>query len=201
MEPTPELEELKSKLQELENVGALSHASALYELGEAAMESQDVGARDILISGARSCGDWINEVIPIEKRGDAQYAELFNLASLVDFKLKMAGGMRSRALAIIAADDTCEIALRRMASFIHLRRTGDKAAAEAMLAVKPSSGYHDVAPLWLVSEVSTYSHSEFKRRRIRGALLEVQIRKEQKERVGRKGRLVVKEKEEASTQG
>ncbi|CAJ1363657.1 unnamed protein product, partial [Effrenium voratum] len=32
-----------------------------------------------------------------------------------------------------------------------------------MLAVKPSSGYHDVAPLWLVSEASTYSHSEFKR--------------------------------------
>ena len=115
-------------------------------------------------SGARSCRDWINQVIPIEKRGDAQYSELFNLASLVDFKLKMAGGMHSRALAIIAADDTCEIALRRMASFIHLRRTGDKAAAEAMLAVKPSSGYHDVAPLWLVSEASTYSHSEFKRR-------------------------------------
>ena len=182
----PRVEELKSKFQELENVGALSHTSALYELGEAAMESQDLdedqldGWQDALppdmkragpeiysslkSSGARSCRDWINQVIPIEKRGDAQYSELFNLASLVDFKLKMAGGMHSRALAIIAADDTCEIALRRMASFIHLRRTGDKAAAEAMLAVKPSSGYHDVAPLWLVSEASTYSHSEFKRR-------------------------------------
>ena len=146
----PRVEELRSKLQELENVGALSHTSALYELGEAAMESQDLdedqldGWQDALppdmkragpeiysslkSSGARSCRDWINQVIPIEKRGDAQYSELFNLASLVDFKLKMAGGMHSRALAIIAADDTCEIALRRMASFIHLRRTGDKAA-------------------------------------------------------------------------
>ena len=47
---------------------------------------------------------------------------------------------------------------------IHERRTGDKDAAQSMLAIKPSSFSSDVAPSWLVTEAASYSQSEHKRR-------------------------------------
>ena len=58
---------------------------------------------------------------------------------------------------IIAQDDTCEVALRRLAAWIHERRTGDRDAAQSMLAIKPSSFSTDVAPSWLVTEAASYS--------------------------------------------
>lgn len=46
-------------------------------------------------------------------------------------------------------------------------RTGDRDAAISMLAIKPTNLSHDIAPSWLVSEVSVFSQSEFKRRPLR----------------------------------
>ena len=65
---------------------------------------------------------------------------------------------------ILSSDDSSEIILRCIASYVRLERTGDKDAAQAMLAVKPSGGAFDVAPTWLVAEASVYSQSEHKRR-------------------------------------
>ena len=80
---------------------------------------------------------------------------------LVDFKVKDAGSP-VQVLSMIEQSDTCEIALRRLASWIHEKRTGDMDAAQSMLAVKPSSFASDIAPSWLVTEASTYSQSEHK---------------------------------------
>ena len=180
----PRVDELKSRLSDLENLGALAHTSALYDIGETALQPDENDTLDGWVdslppdlkragpeifssfktAGCRSCRDWINQQFPLEKRSDPIYSELFNLASLVDFRVKEADGSHARALALIACDDTCEVALRRIASYVHMKRTGDRSAAEAMLAIKPTTGNHDVAPAWLVSEAGMYSQSEFKRR-------------------------------------
>ena len=47
---------------------------------------------------------------------------------------------------------------------MHESRTGDKSAAASMLAVKPSNLNADIGPQWLISEASTYSQAEHKRR-------------------------------------
>ena len=99
----------------------------------------------------------------MDQRQHPQYVELFNLASLVDFGIRDAGSP-AQVLSMIGQCDTCEIALRRLASWIHEKRTGDKDAAQSMLAVKPSSFASDIAPSWLVTETSTYSQSEYKRK-------------------------------------
>ncbi|CAE7880534.1 unnamed protein product [Symbiodinium sp. KB8] len=115
-------------------------------------------------AGVRCVRDWVNSMFSVDQRHSAHYVDLFNLASLVDFKAKEGGASQARILSIIAQDDTCEVALRRLAAWIHERRTGDKNAAQSMLAIKPSSYSSDVAPSWLVTEAASYSQSEHKRR-------------------------------------
>ncbi|CAE7871303.1 unnamed protein product, partial [Symbiodinium sp. KB8] len=80
----------------------------------------------------------------------AHYADLFNLATLVNFKAREGGSC------IIAQDDTCEVALRRLAAWIHELRTEDRDAAQSTLAIKPSSFSTDVAPSWLVTEAASF---------------------------------------------
>ena len=65
---------------------------------------------------------------------------------------------------MLGTDDGCEITLRRIAAYVHEKRTGDVDAANSMLAVKPAGSAVDIAPHWLVNEASTYSQSEFRRR-------------------------------------
>ncbi|CAE7879885.1 unnamed protein product [Symbiodinium sp. KB8] len=65
----------------------------------------------------------------VEQRQSAHYVDLFNLATLVDFKAREGGSSQSKVLSIIAQDDTCEVALRRLVAWIHERRTGDRDAA------------------------------------------------------------------------
>ncbi|OLP73526.1 hypothetical protein AK812_SmicGene47209 [Symbiodinium microadriaticum] len=115
-------------------------------------------------SGVRCVRDWVNSMFSVEQRQSAHYVDLFNLATLVDFKAREGGSSQSKVLSIIAQDDTCEVALRRLAAWIHERRTGDRDAAQSMLAIKPSSFSTDVAPSWLVTEAASYSQSEHKRR-------------------------------------
>ena len=65
---------------------------------------------------------------------------------------------------LLGTNDIAEIAMRKIAAFVHEKRTGDRDAADAMLAVRPAGGNQDVAPSWLVSEAGIYSQSEFRRR-------------------------------------
>ena len=180
----PRVTELKEKLGELESSGALSHSSALFDLGgdeqwQAGLEDEEGweatlppdlkrAGPEIYASfrsaGAKSAREWLNQMIPLEKRNDSTYIDLFNQASLVDFVIRDAKGSHPKALSLIAKSDTAEVALRRLASYVHARRTGDRDAAISMLAIKPTNLSHDIAPSWLVSEASVFSQSEFKRR-------------------------------------
>ena len=181
----PRFKELKEKLEELGAAGAVSHSLEAFRAQES-LAWQDEGEEgpegweaslppdlkragpetyaSMKAAGVRCVRDWVNSMFSVDQRHSAHYVDLFNLASLVDFKAKEGGAAQARILSIIAQDDTCEVALRRLAAWIHERRTGDKDAAQSMLAIKPSSFSSDVAPSWLVTEAASYSQSEQKRR-------------------------------------
>ena len=178
----PRVKELKEKLEELSIAGALAHTTSAFRdqdadpwPEEAGLDTWDAALPPDLkragpeiytsmkSAGVRCVRDWINSMFSVDQRQHPQYVELFNLASLVDFKVRDAGSP-AQVLSMIGQCDTCEIALRRLASWIHEKRTGDKDAAQSMLAVKPSSFASDIAPSWLVTEASTYSQSEYKRK-------------------------------------
>ncbi|OLP75930.1 hypothetical protein AK812_SmicGene44202 [Symbiodinium microadriaticum] len=181
----PRFKELKEKLEELGAAGAVSHSLEAFRAQES-LAWQDEGEEgpegweaslppdlkragpeiyaSMKAAGVRCVRDWVNSMFSVDQRHSAHYVDLFNLASLVDFKAKEGGASQARILSIIAQDDTCEVALRRLAAWIHERRTGDKDAAQSMLAIKPSSFSSDVAPSWLVTEAASYSQSEHKRR-------------------------------------
>ncbi|CAE7583551.1 unnamed protein product [Symbiodinium sp. CCMP2456] len=182
---TPRFKELKKKLEELAAAGAVSHSLEAFQAQES-LAWQDEGDEgpegweaslppdlkragpeiyaSMKAAGVRCVRDWVNSMFSVDQRHSAHYVDLFNLASLVDFKAKEGGASQAKILSIIAQDDTCEVALRRLAAWIHERRTGDKDAAHSMLAIKPSSFSSDVAPSWLVTEAASYSQSEHKRR-------------------------------------
>lgn len=185
----PRSQDLEKKLEELSHQGAPSHSSALFKLqgsspngdleddGDNGLESWENAlsselkraAPEIYLairgSGVRNTRDWINSMFPIDRRNGPQYLELFNCATLVDFEItKAKTGTQSEILKVLAQSDVAEVNLRRLAAWIHENRTGDRAAATAMLAVKPSSMAVDIGPQWLVSEASTYSQSEHKRK-------------------------------------
>ena len=180
----PRFKELKEKLEELGTAGAVAHSLDAFKAQEGFAWQDDSGDPEgweaalppdlkragpeiyasMKASGVRCVRDWVNSMFAVEQRTSATYVDLFNLASLVDFKAKEGGQSQARVLSIIAQDHTCEVALRRLAAWIHEKRTGDRDAAQSMLAIKPSSFATDVAPTWLVSEAATYSQSEHKRR-------------------------------------
>ncbi|CAE7243914.1 unnamed protein product [Symbiodinium sp. CCMP2592] len=182
----PRVAELKEKLAELESSGALAHSTALFDNGlldahDTEIDEEDAGGWEASLppdmkragpeiyasfraSGARSAREWLNQMIPLDRRGDALYLDLFNQASLVDFAVKDAKGSQAQALSLIARSDTAEVALRRLASYVHEKRTGDRDAAVSMLAIKPTNLSHDIAPAWLVSEAALFAQSEHKRR-------------------------------------
>ena len=61
------------------------------------------------------------------------------------------------------SNDGIEIKLRRMAAEEYRARTGDLVGANRMLAVKAPGVGVDLAPGWLVSEVTQYSKVEHQR--------------------------------------
>lgn len=160
----------------------LSHSSALFDLEEddqsqARREDEEEWEATLFpdlkrpeiyapfrCAGARSAREWLNQMIPLEKRNDDTYIHLFNQASLVNFVIRDAKGSYPKALSLIAKSDSAEVALRRLAFYVHERRTDDRDAAISMLAIKPTNLSHNLAASWSVSKASLFSQLEFKRR-------------------------------------
>ena len=179
----PRTEELKRSLTELETAGAPAEGSSklMFEQAEAWAYDEEVNEwaqqlpsnlkragpeiyRNILTSGYNSLRDYINSLFPLEKRDNTSaYYELFSIATSIDFMLK---GKRTalEVTKLLSESDQAEIGLTRIASFIHLRTTGDAAAATSMLALQPPGSLVDVAPKWKIDEAATYSQAEFRRR-------------------------------------
>ncbi len=99
---------------------------------------------------------------------NAEWLELWNLASEADFALeKQSPG---DFMNFLASDDAMEIKMRRLASYVHLKRSGDLNSATRMLAIKPPGANMDLAPNWLVDEATVYSKAEHQRnQRVSGA--------------------------------
>ena len=80
----------------------------------------------------------------VDQKRLPQYVELFIIFVLAHFNAEDAGS-QAQVCGMIEPCDTCEIALRRLASWIHEKRTGDKHPAQSRLAMKPSSIASDIA--------------------------------------------------------
>ncbi len=92
---------------------------------------------------------------------NGEWIELWNLASEVDYYLSEAAP--NLIPGVLASVDSLEIKLRRLASYVHMQRTGDLTSAIRMLAIKPPGMSMDLAPEWLVDEATAFSKSEFQR--------------------------------------
>jgi len=66
-------------------------------------------------------------------------------------------------LALLATSDLLEIGMRRLASYVFEKRTGDARGASHMLALAAPGSATDIAPTWLVSEATLHSKSEHQR--------------------------------------
>ncbi len=179
----PRFETLRKELSSWESMGAPSHGAAAHILAnmddgegwdnpEAANyhlrlppDLQRAGPevyRSMRAEGYQSIRAWVNDQFPLDKRSLPQYAEMFTSATQVDFAASSCK-TESALMRLLSTSDQLEIELRKLASFVHARRTGDRQAALHMLAIRPPGMAADVAPNWLVDEASLHSKYEFQR--------------------------------------
>ena len=90
-----------------------------------------------------------------------EWVDLWNAATETDYALR--GRTQAEAMMLLAGEDHLEIKMRRMAAHVHFGRTNDPVSTAMMLAVRPPGAGCDIAPNWLVSEVTTYSKAEHQR--------------------------------------
>ena len=118
--------------------------------------------RSIRAAGHDSVRAYVNSFFSDDQRGSPEFLEWSTLASMIDFRLAKEP-TATAVLAALASEDQLEIPLRKIASGVHLKRTGDREGAAAMLAISSRRG-DDIAPTWLVAEAATYSTAEWKRK-------------------------------------
>ena len=151
--------------------GDSSHAAALLDPNALPLGLRRAGPEiftSIIAAGYPSLVAWLNEQFPLNVRDQNHtYLHFFNDMKAIDMALYHLDPQEK--LQYLAEQDSCELSLRHLASWIHERRTGDKEAAQAMLALQPSGSKADIAPSWLVAESGLVSQNEHKRReRARG---------------------------------
>ena len=120
--------------------------------------------RSIRCSGARSVRDWLGN--NCHKAKDSPlWVDLWTTATNADFILTSAAqrGGEGAVRDELSRSDVLEIGLRRLASQIYFDRTRDRAGSQAMLRVVPPGAGSDIAPHWLISDVTAYSKSEHQR--------------------------------------
>ena len=115
-----------------------------------------------LSEGSQSIRHWV-ETNFSSMRGSEIWIELWDRASQIDFGAAAHGANDQELLAWLASNDLVEVHLRRLASVKYRVRTGDKTGASQMLAIKAPGAASDVAPTWLVNEVTAHSKAEFQR--------------------------------------
>jgi hypothetical protein len=105
--------------------------------------------------GVANTREWIAREFEHQKGSDL-CADFWHLATEVDFMLDRCFSEQEK-LAMLAAEDTLELKLRRLASKVHEMRTGDKDAALHMLAITVPGRKRDVAPGWMIADAQTHS--------------------------------------------
>ena len=119
--------------------------------------------RSCRAAGASSIRDWLHRHYAGNKDDkNRTRVDLWNSATRVDFEIKRCkSGAEVRIL--LATNDSIEIEMRRLAAEEYQARTGDVVGAHQMLAVKAPGIGVDLAPSWLVNEVTAYSKAEHQR--------------------------------------
>ena len=86
---------------------------------------------------------------------------------------------------LLNTDDTIELQFRRLASYVYTERTGDVAGGNRMLGQPAPGTRANVAPSWLVDEVTSHSKAEYQRSERANTS---RYRGEQKSRKGQDGK-------------
>ena len=142
----------------LKDLEALALSEDMENWGNALPDTLQRGGPEIyrnLIGGTgrRSLRDIINDHFPPAARlGSSEYLELLNLATSIDFLVHKHKHSAAHLMQALATDDAVEIGLRRISAWLHEKGTGDKAAAQSMLAVQPRGQYANAATGWLLEQ-------------------------------------------------
>ena len=148
---------MKAKADDLVADNACSwHSRVPSDLNRASPEIY----RSMRASGAASVRDFISQLFAPDQRSSQVFTELFTAASGVDFTLANQK-TEEDILASLSSDDLIEMSLRKIAAYLHQKRTGDTSSADYMLAVKPPGLMTDIAPTWLAAGASAHSKQEF----------------------------------------
>ena len=117
--------------------------------------------RNLRSQGVATLREWTDRNFKGNRASDL-WTELWHLATEVDFRL---GGVQTdqELFAVLASDDSLEMQMRRLSSYIYESRTGDKAGAQQMLAVAAPGQDVDLAPTWLVRDATEHSRVEHQR--------------------------------------
>ena len=110
--------------------------------------------------GATSVRDFISSEHSLEQRSTPGYQERFASATIIDFELKDCTSTEALSHSL-ATSDTLEVELRKLGAWIYERRTGDKAGALRILAVRAPGPQTDVIPKWLLEETTLHAKNEF----------------------------------------
>jgi hypothetical protein len=92
----------------------------------------------------------------------ADYDKWWSIASVIDFELENSANA-AEVDQKLATSNTIEIAMRDLMSAAHLQKTGNANAANAMKAVKAPGAKADIAPQWLVDDVTTTDKVDYQR--------------------------------------
>ena len=105
--------------------------------------------------------DWLTTVVTRATAAGA-WNELWLLASQVDYLLA-ACTSEAEILAALNSSDQAELALRRIASWQYVQRTGDQSGGDRILGSVAPGRLVDVAPAWMIADATLHSKMEHQR--------------------------------------
>ena len=114
--------------------------------------------------GAHRFRDWVEMNLSSSKGTDA-WTEIWDRAAQIDFAVAQCR-TDQELMSKLAMDDTLEMHLRRLVFIKFRMRTGDKSAAAQMLAFHAPGSSADIAPSWLVADVTQHSKTEHWHQRV-----------------------------------
>ena len=177
----PRTDELKKGLQEIETLGVPAHGISLQSSGTLGQVGDPEHLqwhlrlpadlqraapelyRNIRAEGVASVRQWVNEQHPtLEQKQSPTYQDLFTTATIIDYELADCRS-ESSIMHKLATSDMLEIQLRKLGSFVYLRRTKDRAGAQRMLGVRAPGANADIAPKWMLDDANAFSKVEFQR--------------------------------------
>ena len=139
----PRTDELKKGLQEIESLGVPAHGAVLQSTGTLGQSGDPEHLqwhlrlpsdlqraapelyRNIRAEGVASVRQWVNEQHPtLELKQSPTYQDLFTTATIIDYELADCRS-ESSIMHKLATSDMLEIQLRKLGSFVYLRRTKD----------------------------------------------------------------------------